>query len=216
MDPNLDRQVWYCQIMSTATSARSPDGRSSAGRPSARERLLAAADELFYEEGIHTVGIDRVIEKAGVAKASLYSTFGSKDELVRAYLNGRHERRRERITRRLAGYGHPRDRLLAVFDIQGDQFAEPGFHGCAFVNATAESSPGSAAEQASAEYRAWVRNLFTDLARDAGAPDPAGLAAQLVLLYDGANISARMDGNTAAAASARAAAATLLDTAIAS
>ena len=59
---------------------------STARRPSARERLLDAADELFYEEGIHTVGIDRVIDRAGVAKASLYSTFGSKEELVRAYL----------------------------------------------------------------------------------------------------------------------------------
>ena len=59
---------------------------------SARERLLKAANELFYEEGVHTVGIDRIIEKAGVAKASLYSTFGSKEELVRAYLGERHAR----------------------------------------------------------------------------------------------------------------------------
>ena len=203
--PNLDRQVWYCQGMSTATPAR----------PSARDRLLAAADELFYEEGIHTVGIDRVIEKAGVAKASLYSTFGSKDELIRAYLNGRHERRSERLTRRLAAYGNPRDRLLGVFDVQGDQFAQPGFHGCAFVNATAESAPGSVAEQATLEYRGWMRNLFTDLARDAGAPDPAALATQLMLLYDGANIAARIDRNPAAAADARAVAATLLDAAAA-
>src|SRR5882757_8493036 len=64
---------------------------------SARERLLAAANELFYKEGIHTVGIDRVIEKAGVAKASLYTTFGSKDELVRAYLAERFEVRKKRI-----------------------------------------------------------------------------------------------------------------------
>jgi AcrR family transcriptional regulator len=186
-----------------------------AARSPARDRLLAAADELFYAEGIHTVGIDRVIEKAGVAKASLYSTFGSKDELVRAYLNGRHSRRRERITRRLAEYGNPRDRLLGVFDIQGDLFAAPGFHGCAFVNATAESAPGSAAEEATLEYRAWMRSLFTDLARDAGVPDPGGFADQSLLLYDGANISARIDRNTAAAASARAAAATLLDAATA-
>jgi AcrR family transcriptional regulator len=63
---------------------------TSRGRPSARERLLAAANELFYNEGVHTVGIDRIIEHAGVAKASLYNTFGSKDELVRAYLETRH------------------------------------------------------------------------------------------------------------------------------
>ena len=71
---------------------------ASAGRPSARERLLAAANELFYDEGVHTVGIDRIIEQAGVAKASLYNTFGSKDELVRAYLQTRHDSVTQRIT----------------------------------------------------------------------------------------------------------------------
>jgi len=61
-------------------------------RASARERLLQAASELFYEEGVNTVGIDRVIERAGVAKASLYNTFGSKDELIHAYLKSRQDR----------------------------------------------------------------------------------------------------------------------------
>ncbi len=80
---------------------------------SAHDRLLAAANELFYAEGVHTVGIERVIERAGVAKASLYSTFGSKDELVRAYLQGRAETRRRRIAERLALYEDPRERILS-------------------------------------------------------------------------------------------------------
>ena len=87
--------------MSTKTTDRQPaDGLPATGdlsaradRRSARERLLAAADELFYEEGVHTVGVDRVIERAGVAKATLYSAFGSKDELIRAYLAARHAAR---------------------------------------------------------------------------------------------------------------------------
>src|SRR5579871_4336130 len=79
MGVTVDRPVCYCQAMATETLDRS----------SARERLLLAADRLFYEEGIHSVGIDRVIEEAGVAKASLYKNFGSKDELVRAYLDRR-------------------------------------------------------------------------------------------------------------------------------
>src|SRR6476469_5025524 len=83
---------------------------------SARERLLAAADELFYEQGIHTVGIDRIIERAGVAKASLYSTFGSKDELVRAYLEARDESRRARVQSVVDRQTDPKARLLAVFD----------------------------------------------------------------------------------------------------
>ncbi len=199
----------------SASASASVPASAPAPRRSARDRLLAAADELFYEEGVHTVGIDRVIEKAGVAKATLYSTFGSKDELVRAYLEGRHARRSARIMQRLALYESPRDRLLAVFDTLAESTTAPGFHGCAFVNASAESAPGSAAEQASDEYRGWVRNLFTDLARDAGASDPAGLAAQFQLLYDGANIAARMDRDQSAAIRARAAAVTLLDAGIA-
>src|SRR3954469_13004950 len=79
---------------------------------SARERLLAAASELFYAEGVHTVGIDRVIERAGVAKASLYSTFGSKEELVRAYLERGAAARRERVTERLARHDEPRAKIL--------------------------------------------------------------------------------------------------------
>src|SRR5580693_4032648 len=79
-------------------------------RPTARERLLAAANELFYNEGVHTVGIDRVIEQAGVAKASLYNTFGSKDELVRAYLETRQASVAQRITRAVERYDTPRER----------------------------------------------------------------------------------------------------------
>jgi len=97
-----------------------------AARPSARERLLAAANELFYNEGVHTVGIDRVIEQAGVAKGSLYNTFGSKDELVRAYLETRHASVTQRITQAVERYDTPRERLLAVFEGQGELFAQPG------------------------------------------------------------------------------------------
>src|SRR3954463_11004148 len=143
-----------------------PSARQSAQsstRSSARERLLAAADELFYEEGVHIVGIDRVIERAGVAKASLYSAFGSKDELIRQYLMRRHVARRERIIQALDRYDTPRERLLGIFDILGESFAEPGFHGCAFVNASAEAPADSPIQEAAAEYRTWLRSLFIDL-----------------------------------------------------
>jgi AcrR family transcriptional regulator len=176
---------------------------STATKLSARDRLLAAADELFYEEGVQTVGIDRIIEHAGVAKASLYKSFGSKDELIRAYLEGRHERRRETILRELATVESPREKLLALFDQLGVTFREPGFRGCAFANASAEARPGSAAEQAAATYRSWVRSLFVELATQAGAPEPAKLAQQLHLLYGGASLSARMDHDPSAAAAAR-------------
>ena len=184
-------------------------------RPSARERLLAAANELFYNEGVHTVGIDRIIEQAGVAKASLYNTFGSKEELVRAYLETRYASVTQRLMRAVDRYSAPRERLLAVFEGEGELFAQPGYRGCAFARASAESHPGDQAERAADDYRRWVRDLLTELAAQAGVPEPEALARQLHLLYEGAGQSARMDHDPAAAAVARAAAATLLDAALA-
>jgi AcrR family transcriptional regulator len=185
-----------------------------ADRASARERLLAAADELFYGEGVHTVGIDRVIERAGVAKATLYSAFGSKDELIRAYLTRRHEIRQERVIRKLERFDTPRERLLGVFDVLAELIAGPEFRGCAFLNASAESLPGSVVEDICDQSRAWTRAMFADLGRAAGVADPDALAHQLVLLYDGALVSARMDRDLEAAARARVVAAALLDAAL--
>ncbi len=184
-------------------------------RPSARARLLAAAEELFYGEGVNTVGIDRVIERAGVAKASLYDCFGSKDELIRSYLAARDDARRARITEKLKHLTTPRTRLLGVFDSQNDLLAEPSYRGCAFVRASAELRQGSSAKSVCDDSRAWLRALFTDLSKDAGAARPAALARQLMMLYDGASVAAQMDGDAKAATAARAVASALLDAACA-
>ena len=186
---------------------------SDVGTRSARQRLLAAADKLFYEEGVNTVGIDRVIEVAGVAKATLYSCFGSKEGLIVAYLGGRLERRQERTMRALAEARTPRERILAPFDVLDRFIREPGFNGCAFMNANAEAHPGSAVQQAAHEARTWTFSLFTDLARDVRALEPEALARRLVLLYDGALVSSRMDNDLDAALTAKATAATLVDAA---
>jgi AcrR family transcriptional regulator len=184
-------------------------------RVSARERLLNAASELFYEDGVHTVGVDRIVERAGVAKASLYTVFGSKDGLVQAYLRARHERTRERMERELATrFTTPREKLVGVFEVQGLSFGEPGFRGCAFVGASAEASDGISVEDVTEDYRAWVRSLFLDLAEQAGAAEPEALARKLVLLYDGAGISAWMDHDPEAWKSSRDVAAALVDAAI--
>jgi AcrR family transcriptional regulator len=176
-------------------------------RRSARERLLDAADELFYAEGIHTVGIDRVIERAGVAKASLYTTFGSKDELIRAYLERRHAARQAAIGEAVERASGTRARLLAPFD------AIPGTsRGCAFINASAEGERGGVVDEVSGAHRAWRRELFATLAREAGARDPETLASQLTLLYDGAAVGLRMDD--AGVAAAQAAAELLVDAAL--
>src|SRR5438132_1762029 len=181
---------------------------------STRERLLDAASHVFYDEGVHTVGVDRIVERAGVAKATLYALFGNKEGLVRAYLMTRDEGIRERMTRRLARYTTPRERLLGVFDVQGLMFGEPGFRGCAFARANAEAPEGTSAEDVSETHRAWLRSLFVDLARDVVARDPEQLTRQLMLLYDAAAISAWMDHNPSAACAARTVATALVDAAL--
>src|SRR6266487_1856767 len=141
--------------------------RATGNRP-ARDRLLDAASELFYERGVHTAGIDTIIERAAVAKATLYSAFGSKEELVRAYLEARHASRRATVLAEMALHDDPRRWLLGVM-----------------------------AEQATA----------------LGAADPAGLARQLTVLYDGALAQSRPGRDPAAATAAKAAAQVLIDAA---
>jgi AcrR family transcriptional regulator len=180
---------------------------------SAKRRLLEAADRLFYEEGIHQVGIDRVIEEAGVAKSSLYYSFGSKEELVRTYLADRHAKWDARLVERMTEHDDPRDKILAIFDALGDLFAEPSFNGCAFINAAAEAPPGSAEDGATQDFRTWLHQLFRSLCTQLDVQHPLDLSEQLVFLYDGANISAQLDKNRTAAHTARVAAAALLDSA---
>jgi len=193
-------------------TTKSPAGVSSGS--SARARLLSAANDLFYDEGVRAVGIDRVIERAGVAKASLYSSFGSKEELIRGYLGMRHEARRARLEAKLAGYPTAREKLLGVFDLLAELTADPGFRGCAFLRADAEVLPGSAVKEMCDLSRGWFRAVLLDLARQAGAAEPERLVRQLVLLYDGVTVAAQMDRNRTAGAEARALAADLIAAAI--
>jgi AcrR family transcriptional regulator len=155
-------------------------------RPSARERLLAASDELFYRDGVHSTGIDAVIERAGVAKGSLYYIFGGKDELVAAYLRGRHQVWRQRVEAAQADTDDPDERILAIFDALADYVSRPEFRGCPFNNAAAEAPAGQAQRLAINEYRDWLRQSFRQLAVDTGAVDSEALTDALIVLYDGA------------------------------
>jgi AcrR family transcriptional regulator len=175
--------------------------------------LLSAADELFYGHGINVVGIDRVIEKAGVAKASLYECFDGKEDLIRSYVQARDERRRARILQRIEPLKNPKDKALAVFDILSELASRPDFRGCAFIRAGAESTPESTVRSACEDAREWMRQLFLGIARETRAKDPENLARQLTVLYDGAAVSAQFGGGATAVASARATAGMLLDAA---
>jgi AcrR family transcriptional regulator len=176
----------------------------------ARQRLLDAADELFYRQGMHRVSIDRVIEKAGVPAETLREAFGSTDELVRAYLRACHTRLQDALARELPRYRTPRERLVGAFEIQGQSFVEPGFRGCALVTASAEALPGEVVEEVVTEYRDWIHNLFFDLAFAAEVTHPEELAEQLVVLFDGAAISAWLDAKPSTVNTTRAVAQALI------
>jgi len=177
-----------------------------------RERLLRSANELFYREGIHVIGIDRILSHAAVAKASLYGTFKNKDELVRAYLEDRARAVQTRLGERIAKAPDGRAAILAVFDDFVDRVNGGGYCGCPFIRASAEGEEGpSAAREVSSQFRRWRLGLFTGLAKDAGIENPEELAVQLCLIYDGASVSVAMDGENTAAKVARKTAELLLE-----
>jgi AcrR family transcriptional regulator len=180
-----------------------------------RERLLEAARELFYAEGVHTVGIDRVIERAGVAKASLYSTFGSKEGLVKAYLEEYHDRILSRRRAAAESESDPVAAILAIFASSARDYQRPDYNGCAFSGARAEEPAGGPVDAAARAFRADMRDLFRELCTRAGAPDPDLLAWQLQLLYSGGAESAKIERDPEVAAAQRAAVEALLASALA-
>ena len=194
-----------------SAKAPSPQERSAA----ARARLLAAASELFYAEGVQSVGINRVIEHAGVAKATLYSAFGSKDGLVRAYLQARHAATAERMARELeARYDTPKERLVGAFEVQSLSFTEPEFRGCAFVSASADAPPAVSSNTPRRTTAPGCTSCSTTSPSRPARRTRSHSPDQLVLLYDSAGISAWMDRDPSAETAARTIAAALVDAAI--
>jgi AcrR family transcriptional regulator len=160
--------------------------RATANRP-ARERLLTAAGELFYESGIAATGVDAVLTRAGVSPATMYAHFAGKDALVAAYLEQRHQMWRQTWDEVLAERGDPVDRLLSLFDAASRYRSREGNRrGCAFLAAATElpaDHPGH--RWLEADTRLLVDRL-RDLASATGVEDPDDAAATLLLLYDGA------------------------------
>lgn len=180
--------------------------------PSARERILATASELFYREGYRAVGIDRIIELAGVAKTSLYRNFRSKDELIVAYLERADDEFWRWFDGAISEAGSPRAKLIALFDALERLATGPDCLGCTFQAAASEfPEPDHPGHRIAREHKLEVVRRLRELAEQAGAADPAALAAQLMLLMDGAFAAARMLGPRNQAASAGAAARALLD-----
>ena len=158
----------------------------AAPRP-ARERLLSAAAELFYESGIAATGVDAVLRRAGVSPATMYAHFAGKDALVAAYLEQRHHQWRAVWDEVLAERSDPRDRLLSVFDALARFRHRSGSHrGCAFLAAGTELPAAHPGRHWLAADTALLTGRLLELAHDVGASRPAELAAELLLLSDGA------------------------------
>jgi AcrR family transcriptional regulator len=162
--------------------------------PTARDRILTVACDLFYREGIRAVGIDRIIAEAGVAKASLYANFRSKDDLIVAYLTWLRDTWETEVDTAAAGVDDPAERVRRLFGLLADDLGDAGFRGCPFANAAAEyPDPEHPSRRVTDEYRAWLRRRLAEDAEAAGLADPAGTADALVLLYDGACVGAKLD-----------------------
>ncbi|WP_406314581.1 TetR/AcrR family transcriptional regulator [Streptosporangium sp. NBC_01639] len=180
-------------------------------RPPARDRLLAAARELFYANG-YSVSIDAVTERANVAKPTVYAHFKSKDALIGVMLTAACEEWLAELDTELERRsGDPLGQLLAPFDLLAANLPDPAYHGCILVNsAAAFLSPEHPAHHALATHDERMLALFERLAAEAGARQPAVVARQLLLLYDGVKTRGLVDNTGAAARDARAAATALV------
>lgn len=180
---------------------------------SVRERILETATRLFYREGIQAVGIQRLIDEAGIAKASLYAHFASKDDLVAAYLERKALAFRTQVAERLAGPRlGARAKLLRLFDLLIEMTERPDFRGCPFLNARSEvTAPTHPAQQVTKGQRDYLHELVGTLVRETGVSSPERLTHALLLLMDGATATALLDADGHAARDARWAAERLLD-----
>jgi len=197
----------------------SEDGTAPAGRRGrARQQLLEAAARRFYADGVAATGIDTITAEAGVAKMSLYNNFASKADLVRAYLEARHEEWLGLYRRRLDQADGPREGVLAVFDAYADhaeQAYEHGFRGCGLLNAAAELPAGDPGRAVVRAHKEEVEDLFaghlSELLRS--RPDEArGLAEHLSFMLEGAVARAGLEGDSTRLHHARRLASALLDT----
>jgi AcrR family transcriptional regulator len=152
----------------------------------ARQRMLSTARALFYSDGVRAVGIDRIIAEAGVAKATFYHHFATKDDLVCAYLEERSMTERALAERLRLDAMPPMAKILALFDVISEVGCKPDFRGCAFINAAAEyPDPAHPVRQVIAAHRRWFRAILRDLLTAAGHPDAEDTAALLTVVRDG-------------------------------
>lgn len=160
-----------------------------------RDRLLRTASQLFYAEGIHAVGVERLVKEASVTKATFYRHFPAKDDLVAAYLRSTGSDIRSKVAAAREGR-EPHDALLAVIAVIGDATSAEDFRGCEFLNAAAEyPNPDNRVRTAIDEHRTWLHGVLADLTQQLGHSDPEYAARALLLLVDGALQGGQFDSD---------------------
>jgi AcrR family transcriptional regulator len=183
---------------------------------SARDRILETAFRLFYARGIRAVGVDLIIAESGVAKATFYKHFPSKDELVLAYLDKVDGVWTGQLRTAAEAAGpDPADQLVGLFDALGTACGRDGYRGCAFINAAAEAMPGTPVHDRTVTHKKAVLAWLHDLAARAGAADTEALARSLTLLLDGGLADGALAADPAAAAAAKQTARQLVSAAVA-
>lgn len=191
-----------------------PRGHGSEGTPreletAVRERILDAAEALWYGHGIQAVGMDAIRDAAGVSLKRIYALYPSKEDLVVAVLERRDIRWRGRLAAYVERESDPEARILAVYDWLRDWFQEPGFRGCAWINAYGELGAVSpAVARVAKRHKAAFKGYLLSLVRDAKQPDE--LADALLLLAEGAMATAGIFAAASPAGIARRAAASLM------
>ena len=181
----------------TPTPAPAKTPTPTPKRPSAaRTRLIDSATRLFYEEGIHAVGVDRIIDEAAVTRATLYNQFGGKENLVLAYLRNEDEMLRALFAQAGAEVTDPAQLVDAVIEGIAADIRLRHTRGCPFINAAAEyPDADGAVRRLIDEHREWFRSTLQAVAEQAGLESPADVAGSLVLLRDAALVGGYLDGD---------------------
>lgn len=182
-------------------------------RPTKRDELVQKALQTFYRNGFNATGMDMLVAESGISKTSMYKHFRTKEDLIIAVLRLRDENFRNWFYRRMEELGStPRDQLIAMFDALEEWFSESGYQGCMFIKASSEFQDAShPIHKQSADHKRMLEDHMIRLARQADVSEPELLARQLLLLKEGAIVTAHLGHTENAAQDAKAAALRLID-----
>ncbi|MEX0299016.1 MAG: TetR/AcrR family transcriptional regulator [Kordiimonas sp.] len=182
---------------------------------SKRDELVHEALQIFYREGFHATGMDKLVAETGISKTSMYKHFRTKEDLILATLRLRDEQFRNNFARRVEELADtPLERLKAFFDALGEWFQDDNFKSCMFIKASSEYQDAKhPIHAAAAEHKRLLAHYFEELAKAAGLNDAEGLARRLLILAEGAIVIAHLHGVENVGNDVKAAAVALIDTA---